>query len=54
MSTGFYITCAVFALAAYFIGGINAAIVLSKLKYGQDILSEAATRDLQISSVYTG
>lgn len=37
MSAGFYITCAAFAAAAYLIGGINAAIVISKLKYGKDI-----------------
>ena len=37
MSIDFYIICAVFAVAAYLIGGVNAAIVISKLKYGQDI-----------------
>ena len=37
MSVGFYITCAIFAVAAYLIGGVNAAIVISKLKYGKDI-----------------
>ncbi len=37
MSAGFYITCAIFAIAAYLIGGVNAAIVISKLKYGKDI-----------------
>ncbi len=37
MSAGFFIACGAFAAAAYLIGGINAAIVISKLKYGQDI-----------------
>ena len=37
MSAGFFITCAAFAAAAYLIGGINAAIVISKIRYGQDI-----------------
>ena len=37
MGIDFYITCAVFAVAAYLLGGINAAIVISKLKYGKDI-----------------
>ena len=37
MSLGFYLICAAFAIAAYLIGGVNAAIVISKLKYKQDI-----------------
>jgi len=37
MSAGFYILCAVFAVVAFLIGGINGAIMLSKLIYKQDI-----------------
>ena len=37
MDTRFYIICAAFAVAAYLLGGVNAAIVISKLKYKQDI-----------------
>lgn len=37
MDAKFYVICAVFAIAAYLVGGINAAIVISKLKYKQDI-----------------
>lgn len=37
MDAKFYIICTVFAIAAYLIGGVNAAIVISKLKYKQDI-----------------
>ena len=37
MKADFYITCAIFAVAAYLIGGVNAAIVISKIKYKQDI-----------------
>ena len=33
MDAKFYVICAVFAIAAYLVGGINAAIVISKLKY---------------------
>lgn len=34
---GFFLTCAAFGVCAYLIGGVNAAIVISKLKYGKDI-----------------
>ena len=37
MGIGFYLTCAAFAVPAYLIGGINGAIMLSKMIYKQDI-----------------
>ncbi|MBR4554777.1 MAG: glycerol-3-phosphate 1-O-acyltransferase PlsY [Ruminococcus sp.] len=37
MSVGFYICCGVFAVIAFLMGGINGAIMLSKLIYKQDI-----------------
>jgi glycerol-3-phosphate acyltransferase PlsY len=37
MGAEFYIYCGVFAFIAYLIGGINAAILISKVRYGQDI-----------------
>lgn len=37
MGVGFYLACAAFAVPAYLIGGINGAIMLSKLLYKQDI-----------------
>ena len=42
MNSGFYIVCAGFAAAAYLIGGVNAAIVISKLKYKQDIRTQGS------------
>ncbi len=37
MDTNFYICCAIAAITAYLLGGLNAAIIMSKLLYGQDI-----------------
>ena len=42
MDARFYIICAVFAIATYLIGGLNAAIVISKLKYKQDIRTQGS------------
>ena len=42
MNAGFYIICAAFAIVAYLIGGVNAAIVISKLKYKQDIRTQGS------------
>ena len=37
MSINFYLMCAIFAIGAYLLGGVNGAILLSKTVYGQDI-----------------
>lgn len=42
MDITFYIACGTAALVAYLLGGANAAIVMSKLIYGQDIREQGS------------
>lgn len=42
MGIGFYIACAAFAVCAYLLGGVNFAIILSKLIYHQDIRTQGS------------
>ena len=42
MNAGFYLLCVTFAIAAYLIGGVNAAIVISKFIYKQDIRTQGS------------
>lgn len=42
MGIGFYLTCVAFAAAAFLLGGVNGAIMLSKLIYKQDIREQGS------------
>lgn len=42
MGTNFYIACAIAAITAYLLGGVNFAIIMSKLLYGQDIREQGS------------
>lgn len=37
MKIVFYNACVLFAVSAYLLGGVNVAIVITKLRYGQNI-----------------